>query len=64
MFSTFFVNVVSKLGIVIKESLLGNSLETNDPIANIIEWYKTHPSISIRLKKEHVTQLVKRFSFE
>ena len=62
MFNTFFVNVVSNLGIVIKESLLVNSVETNDPIVNIIEQHKTHPSI--RLIKEHTTQLDNRFSFE
>ena len=62
IFNTFFVNVVSNLGIVINESLLGNSVEANYPIANIIERYKTHPSI--RLIKEHATQLDNRFSFE
>ena len=51
----FFVNVVSNLGIVINESVLGNTGETNDLIVNIIERYKTHPSI--RLLKEHATQL-------
>ena len=62
MFNTFFANVVSNLGIVFNENLLANSVETNDPIVNIIERYKTHPSI--RLIKEHVTQLDNKFSFE
>ena len=62
IFNTFFVNAVSKLGIVINESLLANSVETNDPIVNIIDRYKTHPSI--RLIKNHATQLDNRFSFE
>ena len=62
IFNTFFVNVVSNLGIVINESLLGNSVETNDPIVNFIDWYKTHPSI--RLIKEHATLPDNRFSFE
>ena len=62
IFNTFFVNAISNLGIVINESLLGNSVDTNDPIVNIIERYKTHPSI--RLIKEHATQLDNRFSFE
>ena len=62
IFNTFFVNIVSNLGIVINESLLVNSGGTNDPIVNIIERYKTHPSI--RLIKEHATQLDNRFSFE
>ena len=62
IFNTFFVNAVSKLGIVINESLLANSVETNDPIVNIIDLYKTHPSI--RLIKNHATQLDNRFSFE
>ena len=44
IFDTFFVNVVSNLCIVINESLLGNSVETNYPIVNIIERCKTHPS--------------------
>ena len=57
-----FVNVVSNIGIVFNESLLGNTGETNDPIVNIIERYKTHPSI--RLIKEYTTQLDNRFSFE
>ena len=56
------MNAVSNLGIVISESLLVNSVETNDPIVNIIDRYKTHPSI--RLIKEHATQLDNRFSFE
>ena len=58
----FFANVVSNLGIVFNENLLANSVETNDPIVNIIERYRTHPSI--RLIKEHVTQLDNKFSFE
>ena len=62
IFNTFFVNVVSNLGIVINESLPGNSEETNDPIVNIIERYKTHSSI--KLIKEHANQLDNRFSFE
>ena len=62
VFNTFFINVVSNLGIVINESVLGNTGETNDPIVNIIERYKTHPSI--RLIKEHAIQLDNRFSFE
>ena len=62
MFNTFFANVVSNLGIVFNENLLANSVETNDPIVNIIERYRTHPSI--RLIKEHVTQLDNKFSFE
>ena len=49
------------LGIGINESFLC-SAETNNPIVNIIVWYKTHPSI--RLIKEHTTQLDNRFSFE
>ena len=56
VFNTFFVNVVSNLGIVINENLLGNIGETNDPnIVNINERYKTHPSI--RPIKQHTTQL-------
>ena len=62
MFNTFFVNAVSNLDIVINESLLVNSVETNDPIVHIIDRYKTHPNI--RLIKEHATQLDNRFSFE
>ena len=62
VFNTFFVNAVSNLGVVIIESLLDNTGETSDPIVNIIERYKTHPSI--RLIKEHATQLDKRFSFK
>ena len=62
VFNTFFVNVVSNLGVVINESLLGDTVETNDLIVNIIERNKTHPSIS--LIKEHGTQLDNRFSFE
>ena len=57
--NTFFVNVVSNLGIVINESHTG---ETNDPIVNTIERYTTYPSI--RLIKEYATQLDNRFSFE
>ena len=49
------------LGIGINENFL-RSAETNNPIVNIIVWYKTHPSI--RLIKEHTTQLDNRFSFE
>ena len=60
-FNTIFVNVVSNLGILINESLLVNSVETNDRIVNIIERYKTHPSI--RLIKENATQFDNRFSF-
>ena len=56
------MHVVSNLGFVINESLLGNTGEKNDPIVNIIERYKTHPSIS--LIKEHATQLDNRLSFE
>ena len=56
VFNTFFVNVVSNLGIVINENLLGNIGETNDSnIVNINERYKTHPSI--RPIKQHTTQL-------
>ena len=62
IFDTFLVIVVSNLSIAIIESLLGNSVETNDSIVNIIERYKTHPSI--RLIKEHAAQLDNRFSFE
>ena len=62
IFDAFFVNVVSNLGIVINERLLGNSVETNGPIVNITERYKTLPST--RLIKEYATQLDKRFSFE
>ena len=62
IFNTFFVNVASNLGIIINEGLLGNSVKTNDPIVNIIECYKTIPSI--KLIKEHATQLDNRFSFE
>ena len=58
VFNTFFVNVVSSLGIVISESLFGNTGETNDPIVNIIESYKTY------LCRQHATQLDNRFSFE
>ena len=50
------------IGIIINESLLDNSVETNYPVVNIIEQYKTHPSI--RSIKEHGTQLDKIFSFE
>ena len=57
VFNTFFVNVVSNLGIVISESLFGNTGETNDPIVNIIERYKTYLC-------QHATQLDNRFSFE
>ena len=53
---------MSNLGVVIIESFLDNTGETSDPIVNIIERYKTHPSI--RLIKEHATQLDKRFSFK
>ena len=53
IFNTVFVNVLSKLGIVINESILGNTGETNDSTVNIIERYKTHPSI--RLIKKHAT---------
>ena len=60
--NTFFVNVVSNLGIVINESLLCNKGESNDSIVNIIERYTTHPSI--RLIKEYATQLDNIFSFE
>ena len=62
VFNTFFVDVVSNLGVVVNGSLLGNTGETNDPIVNVNERYKTHPSI--RLKKEHATQLDNRFSFQ
>ena len=62
IFNTFFVNVASNLGIIINEGLLGNSVKTNDPIVNIIECYKTIPSI--KLIKERATQLDNRFSFE
>ena len=63
VFNTFSVNVVSNLGIVINENLLGNTGETNDPnIVNINESYKTHPSI--RPIKDYTTQLDKWFSFE
>ena len=61
VFNRFFVNAVSNLGVVVNESLLGNTGETNDPIVNIIERYKTYPSI--RLIKEHATQPDNRFSF-
>ena len=37
-------------------------METNDPTVNIIEWYKTRPSI--RLIKELATRLDNRFFFE
>ena len=57
-----FVNVASNLGIFVNKSLLGNTGEINGPTVNIIERYKTHPSI--RLIKEHATQLDNRFSFE
>ena len=53
----FFVNAVSNLGVVVNESLLGNTGETNDPIVNIIERYKTYLC-------QHATQLDNRFSFE
>ena len=53
IFNTVFVNVLSNLGIVINESLLGNTGETNDSTVNIIERYKSHPSI--RLIKKHAT---------
>ena len=49
-------------GIVINESLLGYSVETNDPMVNITERYKTHPSI--RLIKRYSNQLGNIFSFE
>ena len=61
VFNIFFVNAVSNLGLVVNESLLGKTGETNDSIVNIIERYKTYPSI--RLIKEHATQPDKRFSF-
>ena len=53
VFSTFFVNVISNLGTVVIDSLLGNTGETNDLIVNIIERHKTPPSI--RLIKEHAS---------
>ena len=53
VFNIFFVNAVSNLGLVVNESLLGKTGETNDSIVNIIERYKTYPSI--RLIKEHAT---------
>ena len=59
IFNTYFVNAVSNLGIVINKSLLGNSVETNDPTVNIIESYKTRPSI--RLIKELEAQFDNRF---
>ena len=43
IFNLLFVNVVSNLGIVINESILVNSVETNDPIVN--KQYKTLSSI-------------------
>ena len=43
MFNLLFVNVVSNLGIVINESILVNSVETNDPIVN--KQYNTLSSI-------------------
>ena len=39
-----------------------NSVETNDPIVNIIEGFKTHPSI--KSIKKHATRLCNRFSFK
>ena len=62
IFNTFFVNVASNLRIAIYESLLANSVETNDLIVKIIERYMTHPSV--RIIKEHATQLDNIFSFE
>ena len=59
IFNTYFVNAVSNFGIVINKSLLGNSVETNDPTVNIIESYKTRPSI--RLIKELEAQFDNRF---
>ena len=53
IFNTVFANVLSNLGIVINESILGNAGETNDSTVNITERYKTHPSI--RLIKKHAT---------
>ena len=43
IFNLLFVNVVSNLGIVINESILVNSVETNDTIVN--KQYKTLSSI-------------------
>ena len=62
VFNTFFVNAVSNLGLVVNESLLGNTGETNNLIVNIIDRYKTYPSI--RLIKEHAAQPDNRFYFD
>ena len=61
IFNPCFINVVSNLGVVINESLLGKSTEKCYPIVNITERYQTHPSI--RLIKEHAVQHDNRFSF-
>ena len=61
VFNTFFVDVVSNLGVVVNGSLLGNTGETNDPIVNVNERYKTHPSI--RLIKEQQPNLIIDFLF-
>ena len=39
IFNSCFINVVSNLGVVINESLLGKSVEKCYPIVNITEWY-------------------------
>ena len=62
IFNTIFLNVVSHLDILINERLLVNSIEINDPVVNIIERYKTHPSI--RLIKEPASQLDNIISFK
>ena len=43
--NTFFSNVVKKLNIKIKEDLLCDVSNINDPVERAIQKYKNHPSI-------------------
>ena len=45
--NTFFSNLVKELNIKIKEDLLSDVSNVNDPVERAIQKYKSHPSIQI-----------------